>query len=123
MPAMNKIGLILESVAESLKRERLEQNLSQQQVAEVAGISRRTLVDAETGKNISLATLVKVLIALKAEDRLESLMRLPDASPVELAKLKGKQRQRASGSRVEANDELTEETKNKPSNESDKWTW
>lgn len=115
---MAKVDRLLSDIAECLKQERLQQNLSQQQVAENAGISRRTLVDAETGNNISVQTLIKILLALNAEHRLSSLLESPDISPLELSKLKGKVRQRASGSRSQSG----ESGGAKPSSD-DGWTW
>ncbi len=116
---MAQVERMLGGIAESLKQERLQQNLSQQQVAEIAGISRRTLVDAETGNNISVQTLIKILLALNAEHRLASLLESPGISPVELSKLKGKMRQRATGSRSQSDND----TESGKTSTDDGWTW
>ncbi len=109
---------VLQRIADTLKRERLNQNLSQSQLSDLSGVSRRTLVQAETGHNTSLATLVKILTALKAEYLLEPLLKEPEISPIELAKLKGKQRKRATGNRGRA-----EPAEQKNSNNKGEWTW
>lgn len=78
-----------------LRRYRLQQNRPLQEVADSAGIGLRTAVRAEAGQNPTLATVIKILRAL---DRLESLDAfLPPAlpSPIEMARLAGRVRERA----------------------------
>ncbi len=109
---------IIDRIAETLQRERLNQNLSQSQLADLSGVSRRTLVQAETGHNTSIATLAKILIALKATHLLEPFLQEPVVSPVELAKLKGKQRKRATGNRGKG-----DVSNNKIDEDQGDWTW
>lgn len=80
-----------------LQRERLNQNITQAHIAEQAGISRRTLVAAERGEGTSLETLIAILRALNSLEQLNALLPEVPPSPIELAKLKGKVRQKASG--------------------------
>ena len=73
---------------------RLEQNLTQQQVADEMGISRVSYRKLELGE----AKLVNVIAALRALGQLalaESFIPHTAFSPIELLKMKGKQRQRA----------------------------
>ncbi len=81
-----------------LRRERLNRNITQAQLADRAGIGRRTLQNAERGEGTALPTLIAILRALDLLHRLDALLPEPEASPVELAKLHGDRRQRASGS-------------------------
>lgn len=78
---------------------RLERNLTQQQVAEAVGLSRVSYGKLEAGE----AKLVNVIAALRVLGKLEILEQIvPETtfSPMELLKLKGKRRQRASGNRT-----------------------
>ena len=80
-----------------LKRERLNQNIIQAQLAEQAGVSRRTLVAAEKGEGTTLETLIRLLRGLGKLGQLDQFLPEPPISPIQLAKLNGKVRQKASG--------------------------
>ena len=89
------------AIGQQIETIRLEKNLSQQAVADEAGISRMTYFKLTNGS----CNLVNLVAVLRALDELELLAqffteRLP--SPVELLKRKGKQRQRATGLRGKA---------------------
>ena len=90
---------ILQEMGERLRTERLNRNLTVEEVAIKAGVSPATMYKVENGANHSLKTLLRILRALNLLNRVDAL--LPDlgASPIQLAILRGKQRQRASGSR------------------------
>ncbi len=90
---------ILREIGSRLKRRRLEMNLSQEEVAGQAGVARGTVVKIEQGSPSGLLTFIQLLRVLNALEELE--MFLPDKgiSPIELAKLRGRERQRASGHR------------------------
>lgn len=89
---------ILKEIGRRLKRKRLEQNLTQQSLAKTAGLNRTTISEAENGVSFSIQTLIQILRALRALDQLDAFLPDPGLSPLQLAKLKGKERQRASGS-------------------------
>ena len=78
---------------------RLNVNMAQTDVARKAGISRRALQNLEGGQGCTLALLIRVLRALEKLDALNALLPEPGASPLQLAKLKGRERQRAGGHR------------------------
>ena len=80
-----------------LQRERLNQNITQARLAEQAGISRRTLVAAEKGEGTTLDTLIRLLRGLGKLGQLDQFLPEPPVSPIQLAKLNGKVRQKASG--------------------------
>ena len=80
-----------------LKRERLNQNITQEVLAKQASISRRTLVAAEKGEGTTLETLIRLLRGLGKLEQLDQFLPEPPISPIQLAKLKGKVRQKASG--------------------------
>jgi transcriptional regulator with XRE-family HTH domain len=88
---------IQKELGNRLQRERLNQNITQAALAESAGISRRTLVAAEKGQGTTLETLINILRALGRLGQLDQFLPEPPISPIELAKLKGKVRRKASG--------------------------
>ncbi len=77
---------------------RLRRNLTQQQVADMATLSLNAIKSLESGRS-KLLTLVAVLRELGALDVLDNFIPEPAISPMQLAKRKGKKRQRASGRR------------------------
>jgi putative transcriptional regulator len=87
---------ILKEIGRRLKRRRLEKNLSQQKLADMAGINRTTVSDIEQGSPSGVLTLVGILRALDELDELNSFLPDPGISPLQLAKMKGKERRRAS---------------------------
>jgi transcriptional regulator with XRE-family HTH domain len=96
---------ILREIGNRLKRKRLDKNLSQQKLAETAGLNRTTVSEIEQGKPFAMLTFIQILRALDALEELDSL--LPDTgfSPLQLAKMKGKIRRRASRHSKESNKE------------------
>lgn len=95
---------ILRELGRRLQRRRLDLNLSQQQLADRAGINRTTVSQLERGVPATLLTLVQVLRALDALETLDGLLPDPGPSPLELARARGKQRRRATGSRKRSDD-------------------
>lgn len=74
---------------------RLSQNRNQSQIAEEAGVSRRTITRLENGEGVSLDTFIRVLRALGAVDRLQALLPDPTVSPIERVRLQGRSRKHA----------------------------
>jgi transcriptional regulator with XRE-family HTH domain len=87
---------ILREIGRRLKRKRLDKNLSQKKLADMAGINRTTVRDIEKGSPSGLLTLIGILRVLEALDELNSFLPDPGLSPLQLAKMKGKERRRAS---------------------------
>ncbi len=89
---------LLQELGERLASERLGRDLTQAQLAEQAGISKRTLERLEAGAVASqLSSLLRVLRALGLLERLDLL--LPESRPGPVLQLRGggRVRQRASG--------------------------
>ena len=86
---------VAEKLGERLKQARLNQNLTQVDVAARAGITRKTLLNAEKGK-AQLETFVAILVALDLTEQLNVFLPPQPESPIQLAKLQGKSRRRAS---------------------------
>jgi len=87
---------ILHEVGRRLRRERLNRNMTQARLAELTGLGRRTIVKIERGDVTTLGTLVAVLRGLEMLGQLDQFLPEPPLSPVQLAKLEGRRRQRAS---------------------------
>jgi len=89
-------GSILKALGEFIRHHRLEQNKSQSELAEEAGINRTTLVQVEQGKRSNTLTLIQLLRALDQLHVLEPFRIQKQISPLLLAKLEQKKRKRAS---------------------------
>jgi len=81
-----------------LKVLRLRRNRTQQEVADAAAVSLNVIKALEAGKG-KLASLIAVLRELEALEGLDQFIPTPEVSPLQLAKQRGKKRQRASGTR------------------------
>ncbi len=82
-----------------IQRERLNQNLTQAELATRAGIGARTVRSLEAGQKPTLETLIRALRTLGRLSALEAFLPEPGPSPLQLAKLQGRERQRATGRR------------------------
>jgi transcriptional regulator with XRE-family HTH domain len=102
---------LLTAIGERLARLRLSRDLTQQQLAEQAGVGLRTVQRLESGLAATqLSGFVRVCRALGLLDRLEIF--LPETVPSPMAQLQqqGRTRQRATGKKM---------APAKPK----KWTW
>jgi transcriptional regulator with XRE-family HTH domain len=77
----------------------LGRNLTQRELAAQAGVERKAVQRMEGGEPVKLTSFVRVLRALGLLEALEQLVPEPVPSPIELLKLHGKERRRASGER------------------------
>jgi len=85
------------SLGERLEQIRLSRNISQQDLAAEAGVSRSTIARLGVpGKGISLDSFICILQALKLTDRLEELLPDPSSPPPESARSGVGERRRAS---------------------------
>ena len=87
---------VLQEIGHRIKRKRLDKNLTQQNLANQAGLSRTTISDLERGAPAGLLTVIQVLRVLGGLEELDAFLPDPGLSPLQLARLKGRQRQRAS---------------------------
>ncbi len=81
-------------IGQFIRSKRMEQNITQAQLAKDAGISRSTLVLLEKGETASLSTLLQVLRILNQLHVLSAFEITPVVSPLLLAKEEMKKRQR-----------------------------
>lgn len=111
--SQNTDDAILAELGRRLMATRLERNLSQEQLAEEAGVSKRTVERIEGGEPVKLPSFIRLLRTLDLAEGLERAVPEPLPSPIEQLKLQGRRRRRASGSRG-AHDEA---------GAAERWTW
>ncbi len=80
-----------------VKKTRLRQNITQSKLAEMAGLNRWTISQLENGESVNLGSLIQILRALDALYVLSQFEVIDEISPLEYAKLKKKEKQRARG--------------------------
>ncbi len=91
---------ILGEIAARVARCRLNRNMTQEALAEQAGVSRPTVQRLENGASIQLTNLIRILRVLGLITNLEGLVPPPVPSPIQQVRMAGRQRQRASGRRA-----------------------
>jgi putative transcriptional regulator len=90
---------LLKEIGRRVQIQRLNLNLAQADVARRAGVSRRALQNLESGGVCTLALLIRVLRVMGKLDQLDTFLPEPGPSPMQLAKLKGRERRRAGSPR------------------------
>jgi|GEM_PF-288936 len=86
---------ILEEIGERVAKQRLNRNLTQVQLADLAGVSLSTVNRMEAGHSSQIANLIRVLRALNLLSNMDALIAEPTISPMQQLEMAGKQRQRA----------------------------
>lgn len=87
---------VLQALGERIEQSRIGAGLTQAELAERAGIGKRTLERMESGRGAELVTFIRVLRALKILEGLERLIPELPPSPIAQLKLRGKRRRRVS---------------------------
>lgn len=85
---------ILKQIGQKIKEARLEQNISQRQLAKDSGMSNFSISQIESGHNTSILSLVMVLRALNKLNILDNLFTEAPISPVAISEAMRKQRKR-----------------------------
>jgi len=102
---------LLQLIGERLAQLRLAKNLTQEQLAEQAGLGLRTLQRLELGQAATqLSGFVRVCRALGLAERFDLLLPAQTASPIAQLKLQKRQRKRATG-------------RKRSTRPAAKWTW
>jgi transcriptional regulator with XRE-family HTH domain len=89
---------VLEELGRRLERRRLDLQLTQAKLAEEAGVSKRTVERIEAGAAAQTLSLIRILRVLDILQGLDQLIPETGPRPMDLLKLKGKERKRASSS-------------------------
>lgn len=88
---------VLQELGERIAAARLALNLTQAELADQAGVSKRSVERLESGQVATqLSSFVRVCRALGLIENLDALLPTPTVSPIALLKLQGRRRQRAS---------------------------
>jgi len=85
---------IAAELGDRIKTARLNANLTQKALAKKAGVSLKAVTNGEKGKS-TLESMIAILIALEITEQLNFFIPKQEISPVQLIKLKGKERKRA----------------------------
>ena len=83
---------------------RLQQNITQRQLAREAGVSLGTVARLKSEKTITLNSFVRILIALRLQNHLDGFLPVQSVSPLELLEMRGRVRQRASSRKSETSE-------------------
>lgn len=87
---------VLQELGARIGQARLQRNLTQIELANQSGISKRTLERMEAGGSVQLSSLIRVCRALGLLERFDTLIPEAAVSPMAQLKLRGKERKRAS---------------------------
>ena len=87
---------ILTEIGARIAQRRLELQLTQAELAEQAGIAKRTVERIESGGSAQMASVVRILRVLDLLPGLDRMLPAAGPRPMDLLKQKGKPRQRAS---------------------------
>lgn len=98
---------IAQELGRRLKALRLQKNITQSELAGAATLSLNSIKSLESGKG-KLSTLIAVLRELQALDHLDNFVPEIAISPIQLAKMQGKPRKRASGNRPKPDEDEAE---------------
>lgn len=96
---MNKTELVTDTCelwGYQIKKARLEKNLTQQQLAELVGVSRGKIVAAEKGST-KIQTYVAIMLALEKKEELEVMLHESEKGITTGKTRRKKLRKRASG--------------------------
>lgn len=106
----NIAGLMI-SLGEGLLRARIHSGLTQAQLADQAGVSKRTVERLEAGRSVQSSGFFHILAVLNLLSILDPLTAETAPSPMVLLKAKGKNPRRVST------------RSKKPKNSAGPWTW
>ena len=94
---------IVNAIGAFIKHHRLEQNKTQSQLAEEAGINRSTLAEFEKGKRANIITFIQLLRVLNLLQVMEQFKVTQQISPIQLAEMEQSKRKRANKAKRIAN--------------------
>ena len=107
---------VLQELGERLERRRIDAELTQAQLAEEAGISKRTVERIEAGDSTDFVMLLRVLRVLNLSEALDQLVPDMPQSPLALLKGRGRARKRVGHPRGRNENAAS-------SNSSEPWKW
>ena len=90
---------VLEKLGRRLAKHRLALGKSQVELADDCGLGRRTIQYAEAGRSVQSESLIRILRSLNLLDVFEGLLPDPGVRPMDVLKLKTKERKRVARKR------------------------
>ncbi len=93
-------GSLRAELGARLARHRLARNVTQQALAESAGIGLRTLRRVEAGESSSVDSVLRIALALGLADGLMSGIPEQDVRPIERVDSRGRERRRARAPKI-----------------------
>lgn len=93
---------VLAEVGHRLSRYRIDRGMTQAELADEAGIAKRTLERIEAGEAAHMSNVIRIFRVLGLLEGFDQMIPEPGPRPMDLLKLKGKERKRASSSRRSA---------------------
>jgi transcriptional regulator with XRE-family HTH domain len=91
---------VLAELGERVTRCRLDFQFTQANLAEQAGVAKRTVERIEAGASAQMSSMIRILRVLELLPNLDRMIPEAGPRPMDLLKRKGKVRQRASAHRV-----------------------
>lgn len=91
----DSVAAIIQELGDRLKRARLNRNMTQLEVANMTGVSRKAVLNAEKG-NAHLEVFVNIMVTLDVAGQLDLFLSKQIISPLQLSKMQGRIRKRAS---------------------------
>jgi transcriptional regulator with XRE-family HTH domain len=86
--------VIVKQIGSYIRHMRLQQNKTQAQLADMAGLNRWTISQIENGESITLTSFIQILRALDSLYVLNAFEVSDEISPLEYAKLKKQKKRR-----------------------------
>jgi transcriptional regulator with XRE-family HTH domain len=87
--------VLQEEIGGRIQRRRLDFEWTQAELADLAGVSKRTLERLEAGHSITLTSFLRILRALELLPALDEALPRPGPRPIELLRREGHERRRA----------------------------
>ena len=85
---------VLQELGRRLARRRLDLGMTQADAAEQAGLGKRTVERIEAGGDTQMSTIIRLLRVMELMEELDRLVPETGPRPMDLLKLKGRERKR-----------------------------
>ena len=87
-------------IGQRIKERRIKKNVTQLELAKKTGLSRVSISKIESGSGVGFSSLLEILRMLDLLQNLDQLFPPLEVSPLEILKIQGKKRKRASSSKI-----------------------
>ena len=96
---------ILSEIGMRVSRQRLNRNITQEDLARRAGVARIVVQRLEGGRGCTIENLIRILRTFGVLDQLDAFLPEAGLSPLQLANFRGRQRLRAYSKRQDRKNE------------------